>query len=1264
VTASASPAPRIVVLGMMSRIPVPGVVWQTVHYLLGLTRLGYDVYYVEDNGMTPRGFFSNEHDGWDSAAEFVDRVLRDFGLADRWAIHAEYGPRRHYGMSASGLAGLYRSAALIINLHGSTRPRPEHAAAGRLVFLETDPVELQVQVADGAAEAIEYLEAHCAFFTFGENIGTSACSLPRTDRFEFWPTRQPVLMNLWEESGQQSPAFTTIGNWRQPHRTVVVEGQTYHWTKDLEFKRFLDLPRRTGQRFELALASLDDPDRELLASHGWTTRAPFLDYSQLVAYQKFILGSLGEFTVAKEQNIRFRTGWFSDRSATYLAGGRPVITQDTGFSANLPVGKGLFSVTDIEEAVAAVEEVAGNSVLHSRSARDLALEFFDSDVVLTALLERVGMRPARRSPGRPRKFGLNPDLDIRTVGRWPTKIVETTLAAAEAAVDGRLAESALATRVASIERPEVSVVVVAHDHVEFTALCLESVLAATDNVPFEVVVVDNGSTDRTAPYLQALRRLDPRVRFVRLDENGGFGRGTNAGIAVARGRVIVLLNNDTIVGSGWLRRLIRHLDEGSIGFVGPVTNHTCNEAQVSVTYRTFREFQEADHARSVAFEGKLFDLDMLAMFCVAGLRSTFDAVGELDEGYGVGLFEDDDYSERARVAGLRLACVEDVLVHHFGEVSLGTVLDPAAYQATFDANRARFETTWRREWHEHARRLDPAYEELRARVARTVERVVPVDLTVLLVAKGDSEFAALIDRPVAHYPGSHDGRFLNEYPIDGAAAAQILEHQIDAGGRFLVLPRTSFWWLEHYAEFHSHLDDRHGPVVHLDEDCAIWRLRPAPSTETMDLRELVVHQSQQLSRMRDDIDALRTQLAELSAVAEVHSMADLTLHGAGESDAWSALELLMDEVGASKRARYLLLRARLREVVSVVTPVGATVAFISHGDEELLAVSERTGWHLPRMAGGQWSAGLPEDADAAIQEVELLRALGADFLVLPAPYDWWLEHYKQFGQHLARHYRAVFADQRTGWIWDLGSVGGATSRSLDSVVSEARRRAGRELNILDWDTGLDLAEWYPDLTVFSPPAATEELLYLPHTIDIVALNAERHSTRSALPVASIGVVEVKHGAAGIRAVPTWTQPHHDGRSVVAVAVADSDDRRRALCLARTIRGLPSDCVGIVLAPDISADVVLIVDGAVVPLRTMLHELLDAVATVDAATARDASGRDRVVAVRSAVARSISGAFDDAGDELIARVLSSLGEAHRHVRVGAVKTVADHEEMLT
>src|SRR5918994_2050826 len=413
---------KIVLLGMMSRKPLPGVVWQVLHYLLGFRRLGYDVYYVEAHGLATGSLMRPGEEGSATAAAFIDRVMRRFDLGNRWAYHAVHTGGRCYGMSEAELKQLYSSAELIVNLHGGTQPLPEHSATDRLVYLETDPVAVQIELHQGVQRMADFLEPHCAFFTFAENYGKPQCKLPLSERFDFRPTRQPVLVDLWRpyaNGGAAVDAFSTVGSWRQSGREGTFQGELYHWSKHLEFEKFLDLPGRTDQALELALNRYDEADKLRLESKGWKVRNA-LDFSTDVdAYRRYIATSRGEFTVAKDQNVRLRTGWFSDRSATYLAAGRPVITQETGFSGVLPTGEGLFAFSEAEEIVQALEVINSDYERHRRAAYELAREYFSYDVVLSRLLADLGLSPPSGSPraGTPIKAD-----DASTMARRPTTL--------------------------------------------------------------------------------------------------------------------------------------------------------------------------------------------------------------------------------------------------------------------------------------------------------------------------------------------------------------------------------------------------------------------------------------------------------------------------------------------------------------------------------------------------------------------------------------------------------------------------------------------------------------------------------------------------------------------------------------------------------------------------------------------------------------------------------------------------------------------------
>jgi hypothetical protein len=383
---------KVVVLGMVSRHPVAGMVWLTMQYLIGLERLGYEAYYVEAHGATPKMFMGADDDGSALAAAYIDAIMRRFDLGDRWALVALHSDGRHYGLSEPQVKALYDSAALLLNLHGGTTPLQEHVATGRLIYLGTDPVNREIELHQQVPETIELFEQHAAVFTWAENYGQPDCGIPVSTRFQFLPTRQPVVLDLWESlEPVASPAFTTIAGWQQLWRDVRLDGELYRWSKNFEFMKFLALPSRTTQTLELALAGCNDDDRQTLEDHGWRVRNASEVSDDLDTYRRYIGGSRAEFTVAKDQNVRLRSGWFSDRSATYLAAGRPVVTQDTGFGRAFPTGRGLFGFSTLDEAAAAIEAINADYEGHSRAAGEIARAYFDSDLVLTRLLRDCGV---------------------------------------------------------------------------------------------------------------------------------------------------------------------------------------------------------------------------------------------------------------------------------------------------------------------------------------------------------------------------------------------------------------------------------------------------------------------------------------------------------------------------------------------------------------------------------------------------------------------------------------------------------------------------------------------------------------------------------------------------------------------------------------------------------------------------------------------------------------------------------------------------------
>jgi hypothetical protein len=374
----------------MGQYPMAGVTWQTIHHLLGFRSLGWDVYYVEDSGASPYDPEVNSVTGdVGYAVRYVGGLMRRFGFDGRWA-YLDMLKNEVHGMSRAALDDLYRTATAIVNLSGATAPRAEHKQGATLVYVETDPVYEQMNVTLGDQPSLGFLSAHDVLFTYGENIGTPGCPVPSAG-FTWHATRPPVVMECW--TGDADPAaraFTTVASFANAGKDISYEGVTYQWSKHGNFLRFLDLPQHTPQPFVMAMKP--DPTNEpRVRAAGWELVDPAATSRDVDAYREFIRASRGEFTVAKDIYVRPRSGWFSDRSVCYLAAGRPVVTQDSGFGTRIPTGEGLFAYTTMDEAVDALARINADYPRHSAAARRIAGEHFGAEPVLRRLLADAGL---------------------------------------------------------------------------------------------------------------------------------------------------------------------------------------------------------------------------------------------------------------------------------------------------------------------------------------------------------------------------------------------------------------------------------------------------------------------------------------------------------------------------------------------------------------------------------------------------------------------------------------------------------------------------------------------------------------------------------------------------------------------------------------------------------------------------------------------------------------------------------------------------------
>jgi hypothetical protein len=376
---------RVLVSGMVAGDPYQGgASWAVLQYVLGLERLGCDVLFVEQ-WHPPEGQVLAQT----PSAAYFREVASAFGLEHRSTL-LRAGSDETVGLSYSELRARARDADLLLNISGILT---DHDLIGHVpvrAYVDLDPVFNQLWDQSGIDMRFE---PHNRFVTVGQALGTPDCSVPTLGR-TWIPTLPPVVLDRWPAAdGPGAEGFTSVGNWRgygSVEQDGIHYGQRVH-----SMRKFMELPRRTDARFRLALAIHPDERRDLeaLAANGWELVDPVEAAGTPERYQRFIRESTAELGIAKSGYVLSRSGWFSDRSACYLASGRPVLAQETGFSRFLPTGEGLLSFETIDDAAAGVDAIRGAYARHARRARALAEDLFDSDRVLGSLLDRLGEAP-------------------------------------------------------------------------------------------------------------------------------------------------------------------------------------------------------------------------------------------------------------------------------------------------------------------------------------------------------------------------------------------------------------------------------------------------------------------------------------------------------------------------------------------------------------------------------------------------------------------------------------------------------------------------------------------------------------------------------------------------------------------------------------------------------------------------------------------------------------------------------------------------------
>jgi hypothetical protein len=376
---------RAVISGMVAADPCQGgASWAVLQYVLGLERLGWDVLLVEE-WEPPPDTASLAHTP--SGSYFHD-VVQAFGLEDRAAL-LRSATEETVGLPYASLRERCRDADLLLNISGILTDPDLISHIPVRAYVDLDPVFNQLWHESGIDMRFE---PHNRFVTVGQALGTPECPVPTSGR-DWIPTLPPVVLDRWPVAEGPGEGFTSVGNWRG-YGSVEHEG-VHHGQRVHSMRNFMELPRRTDARFRLALAIHPDehPDLEALADNGWELVDPVEAAGTPGRYERFLRSSAAELGIAKSGYVVSRSGWFSDRSACYLASGRPVLAQETGFSRFLPSGEGLLSFATVDDAVAGVESIRGAYTRHSRRARELAENLLDSDRVLGNLLDRLSGTP-------------------------------------------------------------------------------------------------------------------------------------------------------------------------------------------------------------------------------------------------------------------------------------------------------------------------------------------------------------------------------------------------------------------------------------------------------------------------------------------------------------------------------------------------------------------------------------------------------------------------------------------------------------------------------------------------------------------------------------------------------------------------------------------------------------------------------------------------------------------------------------------------------
>lgn len=387
---------RVIVSGLVGAYPIGGMAWHYLQYLIGLAKLGHDVYYLEDTSCWPFSPLEEcQVSTGEYSAEFIDKFLGRYApdLKDKW--HYLHLREQSFGLDHAVFLDIVRTADVFLNVSGANNIPDCLSPDCIKVFIDTDPGYNQIVLCTRPSwsKSVEQwcssVASHDKHFTFAENIHESDCLVPKLN-YTWEITRMPIVLDSWHVpsvNAEGSLPWSTIMTWNNYQGSLIYKGIEYG-SKGEEFEKVIGIPKLVDLPFVIALGGANAPV-ERLTGAGWNVlHGPRTTISG-EKYQAYICDSRGEFSVAKNVYVSMKTGWFSERSACYLAAGKPVVTQDTGFSKVLPTGQGLLSFSSMDEAIEAIGYVEKNYCKHANAARELAAEYFDSGKVLTQLIDSV-----------------------------------------------------------------------------------------------------------------------------------------------------------------------------------------------------------------------------------------------------------------------------------------------------------------------------------------------------------------------------------------------------------------------------------------------------------------------------------------------------------------------------------------------------------------------------------------------------------------------------------------------------------------------------------------------------------------------------------------------------------------------------------------------------------------------------------------------------------------------------------------------------------